>query len=766
MGSNLQFAAGQELSGDEALSPPEFNISAGRLNTYTKYLPAIVSDVYPTLDGGELLYIAAYTQFSFNGTLIIPNGSAGELYVAKIDSKGNDEWVSALEINLRSPSDQFVWFMGVGGIITHPTHGILVTGSDYTKDGRSRSGSHISLLAWDGKLKWTIDSSFGQKYVTVDIQDDFVTILGRAGVISGSDWQPQISPSLPTLKSASLLRYDLDGNLIANITFATIRNKDGPWLGLMDDTLVIPISEDEYIIDTRDCWKAIENCLVIDDINDEYQPELIANNTEFVRLRFEKIGDFFVSEFSNTTCQTYLSVMVLSCSDLKFGIHSVELLGRPGYDGQSEFVRREMSELWFNRIGLVWGSDRLTLENVLIGDNSTPFDYLVAISCRAIWAGTNDDCQLGEQFQYYNLRVNHTVVGVINEGHFTPITLYGYPKMWDMGGVFAVFSIEQINSTAYLIHGTQSGTNLSILGEVWVAGPSFPAKSFSFHIDFEPIVYDVDEPVIPIIPDNDSEIPIIVPEPDIPCEKWINESNCALQEPIVEPELEEEADNNLSLTNETSQKKVSEAIPLVVVAGAGILSLAIIISRKRVLIGGSLLGVIGWKARKYTPSVRTSIVDLITFEPGIHQSEICRQLHLSSSQIQHHTEILLEEGSIHRQKSGRMVTYFPICFDAELNEERAVGPKQWPNNLETREKLILLLRDADLIGGVTQRALADKLECSQPNVQKHLKRLSVEGLTQKIEKVWRLTEIGESLAFEIEDEHDISNIFQNGENIF
>ena len=221
--------------------------------------------------------------------------------------------------------------------------------------------------------------------------------------------------------------------------------------------------------------------------------------------------------------------------------------------------------------------------------------------------------------------------------------------------------------------------------------------------------------------------------------------------------MEEEEDNNLSLTKETSQKNDSDGIPFVIVAGVGILSLGVIISRKKELIaglfGGSLLGVIGSRARKYTPSVRTLIIDLITFEPGIHQSEICRRLNLSSSQIQHHTEILLQEGSIHRQKSGRRVTYFPICFDAELNEEKVLIPTARDNNLDTREKLILLLQESENQGGFTQRLLAEKLECSQPNINKHLKRLQDEGITNKLEKVWGLTEIGSDLAEEIKEEY-------------
>lgn len=743
---------GEGTTDNGDFTPQEYY--ANNLNIYSKYSPAIINHVYPTEDGGELLYIAAYTGFNFSGSLVVPDSNPGGLYLAKVNANGEDEWVTLLT----NQFDEFGVFFGEGGIVTHPTQGIVVTGSDYTVNGMFRGGSHISLVTWDGQLKWTIDSSFGQRFVTVDIQDEFVTILGRTGLFdTASNWLPPITPPLPTLKSASLLRYDMDGNLIANVTFAIIRT--GSWFGSMDDTLVFPFGENEYLIDTRDCWKATNDCLVIDDRNDQNEPSLISNNTELVRIRFEDTDGLFISDFSETECETNFTEMTLRCSDAKFESHIEELTGRPGYDGQSEFVRRELSEEWFNKVTIPWINERLTIDRVFFGNDSSPFDFLLTMTCRAEWGGEVDDCQLGERFQFNQLIVDHTVVGVLKDGNFTPITLYGYPDLWTRGVVFSVFSIEQVNSTTYLIHGTHSGSNLSILGQLWTPVDPGPVRSFRFHVNFDPIVNEEVEPVIPIIPENNSTAPIIEPEIEIPCEEWTNGSNCAIQEPIVEPELEEEEGDNLSLTNEPSQNNDSDGIPLVIVAGAGILSLGVIISRKRELIaglfGGGLLGVIGSRARKYTPGVRTLIIDLITFEPGIHQSEICRRLNLSSSQIQHHTEILLQEGSIHRQKSGRRVTYFPISFDAELNEEKVLIPTARENNLDTREKLILLLQESENQGGFTQRLFAEKLECSQPNINKHLQRLQDEGIANKLEKVWGLTEIGSDLAEEIKEEHHL-----------
>ncbi len=747
------------------------NVTAGGLETYGKYWPAIIIDIYPTEDGGELLYLASGYPFAFENETITPAGDAGEFFVTKIGPGGNSEWITSLGVTLNySDGDRISWFFGIGGFVTHPIHGIVVSGSDYTRDYVSRGGSHIAMLGWDGELKWTMEQDTGHRPVIVDFTSDHITVLSKQGLLTEPDWYPPFMDENPFIntdnhfRSSKIIRYSLSGELLANFTFAQSQGQSK--LNSIVEPLVFPFKDGEYILNIRDCWMLVDHCLISDAENDGLPPLLLSNRTEYIRIKFHQQGDMQFYQYNITSCNYSIDNRSLNCSDYVFGNNFEIMVGRPGYDGQSEFVRRELSDHWFDGYHVAYDATELVVDSIYLGNVSDPFDILVAVSCNNVYVQCKDSRQV-DHFNGFSFRPNYTTIGYFLDGNFIPIMSYGYPKE-SIGALTGVFSIEKINSTKFLIHGVHTGMNLSILNEEWSPEDGFPARSFRFHVDFGPIVYEVNETVTSIIPDNNTEIPIIEPEPEIPCEEWTNESNCAVQEPTVESDLEEEVESNLSLTKETGQKNVSEAIPLVVVAGAGFLGLAVITSRKKELFsglfGGSLIGVIGSKARKYTPSVRTSIIDLITFEPGIHQSEICRRLHLSSSQIQHHTEILIEEGSINRQKSGRLVTYYPICFDVELNEDMVLMPSAKVNNLETREKLILLLRESKYNGGTSQRSLAAKLECSQPNVHKHLKRLMDEGIIQKIEKSWRLTEIGEGIADEIEDEHNLSDgIFSSSE---
>jgi predicted transcriptional regulator len=158
---------------------------------------------------------------------------------------------------------------------------------------------------------------------------------------------------------------------------------------------------------------------------------------------------------------------------------------------------------------------------------------------------------------------------------------------------------------------------------------------------------------------------------------------------------------------------------------------------------------------------RGRVYEYIRNSPGVHYSEIKRELHLNNGSLAYHLHTLEREELIRSRTSGRFKLFFPTDVQIPKDMEPQVS--------SIRRQLLDIIRDQP---GITQKELASKLPTKKPRtISYHVKNMSREGVV-RLEKVGRETkcfitdeviEIKQNgVIFKEVDEEDSTNQYSDG----
>lgn len=121
--------------------------------------------------------------------------------------------------------------------------------------------------------------------------------------------------------------------------------------------------------------------------------------------------------------------------------------------------------------------------------------------------------------------------------------------------------------------------------------------------------------------------------------------------------------------------------------------------------------------------IRNTIINLILEEPGIHYSELLRQIDTSASNLAWHLDILETYKVIHKHRIGKFLIFYPYL---EKNPFTNLDP--------TIAKSKTTLEIFDIIGenpGIYQGKIAKRLDINRKSVQYHLDKLEELHLIRK-----------------------------------
>jgi predicted transcriptional regulator len=119
---------------------------------------------------------------------------------------------------------------------------------------------------------------------------------------------------------------------------------------------------------------------------------------------------------------------------------------------------------------------------------------------------------------------------------------------------------------------------------------------------------------------------------------------------------------------------------------------------------------------------RARIARHVARNPGVHFSELVRELGFASGQVQYHTRKLVAEGEIEREEAYGKTHYFEPGFDPWERRLLALFRR------ETTRGVIGYLLEHD---GATPSAVADELDIARSTLEWHLDRLIDEDVIRK-----------------------------------
>ena len=119
---------------------------------------------------------------------------------------------------------------------------------------------------------------------------------------------------------------------------------------------------------------------------------------------------------------------------------------------------------------------------------------------------------------------------------------------------------------------------------------------------------------------------------------------------------------------------------------------------------------------------RARIARHVARNPGVHFSELVRELGFASGQIQYHTRKLVDAGEIEREEAYGKTHYFEPGFDPWERRLLALFRR------ETARGVIGYLLEHD---GATPTAVADELDIARSTLEWHLDRLIDEDVIRK-----------------------------------
>lgn len=121
---------------------------------------------------------------------------------------------------------------------------------------------------------------------------------------------------------------------------------------------------------------------------------------------------------------------------------------------------------------------------------------------------------------------------------------------------------------------------------------------------------------------------------------------------------------------------------------------------------------------------RSRIRDCISREPGIHFSDINRELDIATGQTQYHVRKLLRADKVEKESIAGRTHYYPPTYTAW--ERRAIALLRRET---TREIVLFLLRN----GAVPPSDIANRLDLARSTVEWHLGRLIEQDIARKAE---------------------------------
>jgi predicted transcriptional regulator len=121
-------------------------------------------------------------------------------------------------------------------------------------------------------------------------------------------------------------------------------------------------------------------------------------------------------------------------------------------------------------------------------------------------------------------------------------------------------------------------------------------------------------------------------------------------------------------------------------------------------------------------NTRSRIRDCIGRKPGIHFSDISRELDLATGQTQYHLRELRRSGKLDRESIGGQTHYYPPTYSAWERKTIALLRRE-----TTREIVLYLLRN----GEVSPATLAEQLDLARSTVEWHLSRLVEYDIAEK-----------------------------------
>jgi len=121
-------------------------------------------------------------------------------------------------------------------------------------------------------------------------------------------------------------------------------------------------------------------------------------------------------------------------------------------------------------------------------------------------------------------------------------------------------------------------------------------------------------------------------------------------------------------------------------------------------------------------NTRSRVRDCVGREPGIHFSEISRELDIATGQTQYHLRKLLRAGKLEEESIAGRTHYYPPTYSAWERSAIALLRRE-----TTRELVLFLLRN----GAVPPAELADQLDLARSTVEWHLSRLVEHDIARK-----------------------------------
>lgn len=121
-------------------------------------------------------------------------------------------------------------------------------------------------------------------------------------------------------------------------------------------------------------------------------------------------------------------------------------------------------------------------------------------------------------------------------------------------------------------------------------------------------------------------------------------------------------------------------------------------------------------------STRASIVEAITAQPGVHFSELTRQLDIAPGQAQYHLRELTAAETVEAADVAGQTHYYPPGFDAWERRALAILRRETAGEVVAR-----LLEDDPLRPGT----VATELDIARSTLEWHLDRLVAAGLVEK-----------------------------------
>lgn len=121
-------------------------------------------------------------------------------------------------------------------------------------------------------------------------------------------------------------------------------------------------------------------------------------------------------------------------------------------------------------------------------------------------------------------------------------------------------------------------------------------------------------------------------------------------------------------------------------------------------------------------TTRTSIVEAINAQPGIHFSELTRDLDIAPGQVQYHLRQLEVEEIVVKDHISGQTHYYPSGFDAWERRALAILRR------ETAGEIVALLLEAEPVRPADVTA---ELDIARSTLDWHLERLVDVGLVEK-----------------------------------